>query len=36
MQEDEEMEQDFDFTLSSEKEIMLRLYKNDRNIREVS
>lgn len=36
MLQDEEMEQDYDLELISEKEIMLRLYKNDKNIREVS
>lgn len=35
MLHDEEMEQDYDLELMSEKEIMLRLYKNDKNIREV-
>lgn len=35
MLHDEEMEQDIDFEMTSEKEIMLRLYRIDRNTREV-
>lgn len=33
--QDEEMEYDYDLEMISEKEIMLKLYKNDQTIREV-